>query len=246
MSREFLLLVFSWISFPPAPEYSIRTVSNVFKKVAVPLIPAANFSTSFASVVDTGGKFATSVNDVSGKQWEQLTNYWQLKMNLKKKFYLYANSTTQRCPKEIMKILWLKIFPFASQLELRISPRNFAKIWNGLGLGKLIHVENLNSKISWHCLCKLTILYLNFLTTAFLYLVDTWRFGLLDWWRQCFLASDEGSQDCAYRYWPPCSHNYDDSGLALPNWCHQHKHSRYIQEYKGSQKTKVLALFASK
>jgi hypothetical protein len=29
--------------------------------------PAANFATSFASVVDTGGKFATDVNDTNGK-----------------------------------------------------------------------------------------------------------------------------------------------------------------------------------
>jgi hypothetical protein len=29
--------------------------------------PAANFATSFASVVDTGGKFATGVNDASSK-----------------------------------------------------------------------------------------------------------------------------------------------------------------------------------
>jgi hypothetical protein len=29
--------------------------------------PAANFSTSFASVVDTGGKFATRVNHTGGK-----------------------------------------------------------------------------------------------------------------------------------------------------------------------------------
>jgi hypothetical protein len=28
---------------------------------------AANFTTSFASVVDTGGKFATGVNNTSGK-----------------------------------------------------------------------------------------------------------------------------------------------------------------------------------
>jgi hypothetical protein len=28
---------------------------------------AASFSTSFASVVDTGGKFATGVNDTGGK-----------------------------------------------------------------------------------------------------------------------------------------------------------------------------------
>jgi hypothetical protein len=44
-----------------------------------------NFSASFASVVDTGGKFATGVNDTGskfatgvndagGKQWEQLSN----------------------------------------------------------------------------------------------------------------------------------------------------------------------------
>jgi hypothetical protein len=43
---------------------------------------AANFATSFASVVDTGGKFATGVNDtggkfaagvnhIDGKYWEQ-------------------------------------------------------------------------------------------------------------------------------------------------------------------------------
>jgi hypothetical protein len=29
--------------------------------------PAANFSTSFANVVDTGGKFATGINDTSSK-----------------------------------------------------------------------------------------------------------------------------------------------------------------------------------
>ncbi len=31
MSRDCLLLVFSWISFPPAPEYPIRTVWNFVK-----------------------------------------------------------------------------------------------------------------------------------------------------------------------------------------------------------------------
>jgi hypothetical protein len=29
--------------------------------------PVANFATSFASIVDTCGKFATSVNDTGGK-----------------------------------------------------------------------------------------------------------------------------------------------------------------------------------
>jgi hypothetical protein len=30
------------------------------------MTPTANFATSFASVVDTGGKFATGVNDTGG------------------------------------------------------------------------------------------------------------------------------------------------------------------------------------
>jgi hypothetical protein len=53
--------------------------------IPVSTTPAAYFSTSFASIVDTDGKFATGVNDTgvkfdtdvndaSGKQWEQLSN----------------------------------------------------------------------------------------------------------------------------------------------------------------------------
>ncbi len=63
------------------------------------------------SVVDTSGKFATGVNDTSGKQWDQLSDCWLLKINLKKKTYLYDNnSTTQRCPKEIMQIFLIEDF----------------------------------------------------------------------------------------------------------------------------------------
>jgi hypothetical protein len=57
--------------FPPAPEYPIRTVSNFFENSRrhspVSMTLAANFATSFASVVDTGGKFATGVNETGGK-----------------------------------------------------------------------------------------------------------------------------------------------------------------------------------
>ncbi len=81
----FCFWFFSWISSPPppSPEYCIRSVSNFFENLRryssqgappVSTSPAANFSTSFPSVADT-----------SGKQWEQLSNCWQLKMNLKKK-----------------------------------------------------------------------------------------------------------------------------------------------------------------
>jgi hypothetical protein len=68
---------FSRISFPPALEYSVKTVSNFFKNSRIfesqgaPLVsttPAENFSASFATVVDIGDKFDTGVNDTSGKQ----------------------------------------------------------------------------------------------------------------------------------------------------------------------------------
>jgi hypothetical protein len=60
-------------------------------------------------------------------------------MNLKKKIYLYAISTTQRYPKEIRQIFLLEDFfhlpPVSTtpvvNLELRISPRIFEKIQNG-------------------------------------------------------------------------------------------------------------------
>ena len=59
-------------------------------------------------------------------------------MNLKKKIYLYANSTTQRCPKEIIKIFQIEDFFYlppvslapVANLELRITPRILEKIWN--------------------------------------------------------------------------------------------------------------------
>jgi hypothetical protein len=75
---------------------------------------------------DTGGKFATSINHTGGKFFHQLLilvanlppvsftpvgnngrNY-QTADNLKN--YVYANSTTQRCPKEIIKIFLIEVF----------------------------------------------------------------------------------------------------------------------------------------
>jgi hypothetical protein len=74
----------------------------------------ANFSTILASVVDTGGKFATGVNDTGGKcatgvndaggKLPPVSGCRHLKVNLKAKIYIYVNSTTQRCPNKIIKI----------------------------------------------------------------------------------------------------------------------------------------------
>jgi hypothetical protein len=75
-----------------------------------------------------------------------------------KKTYLYANSTTQRYPKEIIKnfrIEDLFHLPLVANLELPISPRIFEKIRNGptdiiTGLGETDLWTNQKQRISWH------------------------------------------------------------------------------------------------
>ena len=86
-----------------------------------------------------------------------------LKVNLEATIYIYVNSTTQRCPKKIIKIFLIKDFfhllPVSTtpvvHLELWISLRIFEKIGNALmfysgAWGKLIHEKNQKSKILWH------------------------------------------------------------------------------------------------
>ncbi len=79
VSRDFLLLFFfSWISFPPAPEYPIRTVLNFlensrrYSQVKVhhryQRHRYQRHRRQFAAGInDTGGKFATGINDTGGK-----------------------------------------------------------------------------------------------------------------------------------------------------------------------------------
>jgi hypothetical protein len=70
---------------PQAPENCIRVILKFVENLrrylqvkvyhqGVPPVsttPMANFATSTAGVVDTGGKFATGVNITDGKLWEQ-------------------------------------------------------------------------------------------------------------------------------------------------------------------------------
>jgi hypothetical protein len=72
VSRDFLLLVFSVSlqpqSIPLGPFQIFRKFVDIFASQGAPLVsmrPLANFATSCATVVDTGGKFAASVNDTS-------------------------------------------------------------------------------------------------------------------------------------------------------------------------------------
>jgi hypothetical protein len=110
---------------------------------------------------DTGDKFATVVNDTSGKQWEQLSDYWQFKMNLKQKkftymlLYLYYPKVSIR--NNNTNFPGWRFFPFATGVNdtggapWAVKNLKRPKRYNqGLG-GKSIHVENLKSKISWHC-----------------------------------------------------------------------------------------------
>ncbi len=138
----FCFRFFSWITFPQAPENNIRVISNFFEN-----------SRRYSQVKvhhrcqrhrwqchwhrDTGGKFATGINDTGGKFCHQFRlccwHHWQichrcqrfwhrwqimgtisgcrhLKVNLKAKIYIYVNSTTKRCPKKIIKIFLLEDF----------------------------------------------------------------------------------------------------------------------------------------
>jgi len=113
----------SWISFPPAPEYSIKTVSNFFEN-----------SRRYSQLkVD---------HRYQRHQWQimgLISGCRYLKVNLKAKIYLYVNSTIQRCSNKIIKIFLIEDFfhlpPVSAtpvvNLKLRISPRLLEKIRNG-------------------------------------------------------------------------------------------------------------------
>jgi hypothetical protein len=143
VSRDFLLLVFFMNQFHSSPRVLhldrfefFRKFAEIFASQGAPPVsttpvanlppvsatPVANFSTSFASVVDTGGKLIMAT--ISGCR--------HLKVNLKAKIYIYVNSTTQRCPNKIFLLEGFFHLPPVSMtpvanLELRISSRIFEK-----------------------------------------------------------------------------------------------------------------------
>ncbi len=107
---------------PPHPRV-FRKFAEIFASQGAPPVsttPAANFYNIFASVVDTGGKFATGVNDTGGKfatgvndaggKLPPVSGCRHLKVNLKAKIYIYVYSTTQRCPNKIIKNFLLEGF----------------------------------------------------------------------------------------------------------------------------------------
>jgi hypothetical protein len=141
----------SWISFPPSSWVYHLGRFEFFQKFAeifaaqcwppVSTTPAANFATSFTSVVDTrdkfatgynntGGKFAAGVNNIGGKlppvsttpaakTTGLISGCRYLKVNLKVKINTYVNSTIQRCYNKIIKIFLIKdlFFSFATSVN---------------------------------------------------------------------------------------------------------------------------------
>ncbi len=159
VSRDFLLLVFSWISFPQALEYTIRVVSTFFE------------NSLRYSQLKVDPRYQRHRRQICHRcqrhRWRtmRLISGWgYLKVNLKAKIYIYVNSTIQRCSNKIIKIFWLKIFFICHRCQRhRLSTlsceylRDFWKIfemvlmgYSGAG-GKLIHKKTKSKKISWHC-----------------------------------------------------------------------------------------------
>jgi hypothetical protein len=108
---------------------------EIFESHGAPLVSSvANFATSSGGVVDTGGKcLPVSKTPVAnnGNNIRLLTTYSELEG----KIFIYANSTTQRCPKEIMKTFLIEDF-----LQIANISANFQKTlnrpqWYNQGLG---------------------------------------------------------------------------------------------------------------
>jgi hypothetical protein len=86
---------------------------------------------------------------------ETMPDCWHLKVNLKEKIYLYANSTTQNFYGWRFHLLPVTM-TLVLHLELRTSLQIFETIWNNPKIysrdwEKLIYEKDLKSKISWHC-----------------------------------------------------------------------------------------------
>jgi hypothetical protein len=74
------------VSTTPAAKLPPVSTTMVANLPLVSTTPAANIATSFASVVDTGGKFAAGVNDTGDNL--PPVSMTPLKVNLKAKMYL--------------------------------------------------------------------------------------------------------------------------------------------------------------
>ncbi len=142
---RFLTLVFSWISLPPAPEYTISAISNFLRK----------FAEKFAAHGPPPDIVAIICHRCRHWHWWQLS---PLSPTLTK---MVAKFVSLIPVENLLSLILAANLPSVSfipvvHLDLQISPRIFGKIWNGSNGykgsgGKIIHEKNHKQKISWHC-----------------------------------------------------------------------------------------------
>ncbi len=174
----FCFWFFSWISFPPAPEYPIRTVkfSEIFTSKGAPTVSATPVVNLPPVSTIPAANLPLACRRCQRHQQQTMgtiSSCRYLIVNLKAKIHIYVNSTFQSCPNKIIKILLIEDFfhlpPVSTtlvvNLELRISPRIFEKLRNGpngklRGLGETDSWKKPEVDISWHCPLKHSIEYI--------------------------------------------------------------------------------------
>ncbi len=157
----FCFWFFSWISFPPAPEYSIRTVSNFFENsrryLQLKVCHRCQRHQWQMEKIFNQKNFNNFV-------WSPLGS----RGNIYKNFCLQVHfqvSAAWYCSLYLPPVLLTPVanLPQVSStpgvhLDLRIFPRIFEKMLLSGAWGKVIHEKNLKQKISWHCPFKLRLL----------------------------------------------------------------------------------------
>ncbi len=100
MSRDLFLQVFFMNHLPQGLKITVRSFHTFLKirgdipnsrRTTNSMTPAINLPSVLLMLVAPGGKFATGVNDTAGNLGT-VSDCLHLKVNLKKKIYLYVNS----------------------------------------------------------------------------------------------------------------------------------------------------------
>ncbi len=148
----FCFWFFSWISFPPAPEYPIRTVSNFFENSR--RYSQVKVHHRYQRHRWQNCRRPVSMTPVANchryQQWEQYQAADTLKWTWRQKCIYMLSLLSKGVPTKLLKCFWLKIFFICHRCQRHqwstLSCDYLREIW-----GKLIHEKNQKSKISWHC-----------------------------------------------------------------------------------------------
>ncbi len=120
VSRDFLLLVFFMNQFPRSPRVFqldsfefFRKFAEIFASQGAPPVSTTPVTNLPQVINNTGGKFFHNFRWRCWYRWQTMGTIIKLTW---KKIYLYANSTSQRCPvqKKSKKFSDWRFFPFAT------------------------------------------------------------------------------------------------------------------------------------